>query len=38
MFKIENLTAEVRKHNTFADRITVLEVKIDALEKKFEKE
>lgn len=32
--KIENLTAEVRKHNTFADRITVLEVKIDALEKR----
>ena len=32
--KIENLTAEVRKHNTFADRITVLEVKIEALEKR----
>ena len=32
--KIENLTDEVRKHNSFADRITKLEVKVDALEKK----
>ena len=31
--KIENLTDEVRKHNTFADRITTLEVKVDALER-----
>lgn len=31
--KIENLTAEVRKHNSFADRITKLEVKVDALER-----
>lgn len=31
--KIENLTDEVRKHNSFADRITKLEVKVDALEK-----
>lgn len=31
--KIENLTDEVRKHNTFADRITALEVKVDALER-----
>jgi hypothetical protein len=32
--KIENLTEEVRKHNTFADRITALEVKVDALERR----
>jgi hypothetical protein len=31
--KIETLTEEVRKHNTFADRITALEVKVDALER-----
>ena len=31
--KIENLTDEVRKHNSFADRITALEVKVDALER-----
>ena len=31
--KIENLTDEVRKHNSFADRITKLEVKVEALEK-----
>lgn len=31
--KIENLTDEVRKHNSFADRITKLEVKVDAIEK-----
>lgn len=31
--KIETLTEEVRKHNTFADRITTLEVKVDALER-----
>ena len=31
--KIESLTDEVRKHNTFADRITTLEVKVDALER-----
>ena len=31
--KIENLTDEVRKHNSFADRITKLEVKVDALER-----
>ena len=34
--KIENLTAEVRKHNSFADRITTLEVKVEALEKGLE--
>jgi hypothetical protein len=33
--KIENLTEEVRKHNTFADRITALEVKVDALEREI---
>lgn len=31
--KIENLTNEVRKHNSFADRITKLEVKVESLEK-----
>ena len=31
--KLENLTDEVRKHNSFADRITTLEVKVDALER-----
>ena len=31
--KIEQLTDEVRKHNTIADRITTLEVKVDALER-----
>lgn len=31
--KIENLTDEVRKHNSFADRITTLEVKVANLEK-----
>jgi esterase/lipase len=31
--KIQNLTDEVKKHNTFADRITKLEVKVEALEK-----
>ncbi len=32
--KLENLTQEVRKHNSFADRITVLEVKVAELERK----
>lgn len=31
--KIERLTEEVRRHNTFADRITALEVKVDAIER-----
>lgn len=31
--KLENLADEVRKHNAFADRITTLEVKVDALER-----
>lgn len=34
--KIEQLTDEVRKHNTFADRITTLEVKVDALERRVD--
>ena len=33
--KLENLTDEVRKHNSFADRITTLEVKVDALEREL---
>lgn len=32
--KLENLTEEVRKHNTFSDRITALEVKVTELERK----
>lgn len=35
--KLENLADEVRKHNAFADRITVLEVKVDSLEREVEK-
>ena len=31
--KIDILTEEVRKHNSFADRITALEVKVSNLEK-----
>lgn len=31
--KIENLTDEVRKHNSFADRITRLEVEVEALKR-----
>ena len=30
---LKNLTEEVRKHNSFADRITALEVKVDSLER-----
>lgn len=30
--KIDQLTEEVRRHNTFGDRITKLEVKIETLE------
>lgn len=33
--KIEQLTDEVRKHNQWADRITALEVKMDALERRM---
>lgn len=32
--KLENLTEEVRKHNSFADRITALEVKVAELERR----
>jgi len=32
--KIEQLTEEVKKHNTFGDRITRLEAKIDSLERR----
>jgi outer membrane murein-binding lipoprotein Lpp len=35
--KIQQLTDEVRKHNCFADRITKLEVKVEALEKEVKK-
>lgn len=35
--KLEQLTDEVRKHNSFADRITTLEVKVDSLEREVEK-
>lgn len=31
--KIENLTEEVKKHNTFGDRITRLETKVELLER-----
>lgn len=31
--KIESLSEEVRKHNSFADRITKLEFRVNALEK-----
>lgn len=34
--KIENLTAEVRKHNRFAERVPILEEKVTALEKNVE--
>lgn len=30
--KIDNLTEEVKKHNTFGDRITKLETKVEILE------
>ena len=33
--KIENLTEEVRKHNSFADRITTLEVRVDNIENRI---
>lgn len=35
--KITNLADEVRKHNSFADRITKLEVRIDDIERRVEK-
>lgn len=33
--KVTELTDEVRKHNSFADRITKLEVKVAEIEKKI---
>ncbi len=32
--KIEQLTEEVRKHNSWADRITALEVKVEELKRR----
>ena len=32
--KIENLTEEVKKHNTFGDRITRLETKVETIERR----
>lgn len=34
--KLENLTAEVRKHNDFAMRLPVIEERIKSLEKRVE--
>lgn len=34
--KIEQLTEEVRKHNSWADRITALEVKVDDLKRRVD--
>lgn len=36
--KIEQLTEEVRRHNSWSDRITALEVKVDALERRMKNE
>lgn len=33
--KLEQLTDEVRKHNSWSDRITALEVKMEALERRI---
>lgn len=35
--KLQNLTDEVRKHNSFAERIPILEVKVDNLTKRVDK-
>ena len=35
--KIENLTEEVKKHNSFGDRITRLETTVDILQKEVAK-
>jgi uncharacterized membrane protein YecN with MAPEG domain len=32
--KLEELTREVRKHNNFAERVPVLETRVEAVEKK----
>lgn len=34
--KIEQLTEEVRKHNSWADRITALEVKVEDLKRRVD--
>lgn len=36
--KLEQLTDEVRKHNTFGDRLTRLETKVEVLEGRLEHE
>ena len=36
--KIEQLTEEVRRHNSWSDRITAIEVKVDALERRMKNE
>lgn len=35
--KLENLTAEVRKHNSFGDRIVTLENKLDSFRERLER-
>lgn len=34
--KIEHLTAEVKRHNDFGNRIPVIETKLDSLERRVE--
>lgn len=36
--KLENLTDEVRKHNSFADRITTLEVQVKELQRRIDED
>ncbi len=36
--KLENLTDEVRKHNSFADRITTLEVEVKELKRRIDED
>ena len=36
--KIDTLTEEVKKHNTFGDRITRLETKVETLERRTKNE
>ena len=35
--KIDNLTAEVKRHNGFADRIPRIETRLDNMEKRIDK-
>lgn len=35
--KLDNLTAEVRKHNNFAERIPAIETKVDNLEARVDR-